>query len=369
MPNVDNQRDMALMENLFAEPGAMVTAPGRTMVGASSGMALRPRFRHLTLLAADAVKRMLSHASRTSIRLGSEVFVLRGVSGLSPMPEADVFQLRVGDHSFSLELDRVFQLLEVPADWWENTPGALRADLLADLLRESAFGGDLSVSYLGSNRRAEVSEMSCELGFCLVAENASSAQEHPGRLGFKTSAAAALLVAAWERLPSIGARRLPDFSLPASIEILSARLSVAELKRLRPGALVPVGAPLEGKDVVVSIGWGRRFSAPAVINQKIVTLRGGLKPMEESQAAGAGVALSELSKMENLEVQFTVELATCSLPLSELSRLGAGSTLNLGLPHEPPLVRLCVNGRAVATGELVVLGQSLGVQIVDMASA
>ena len=136
--------------------------------------------------------------------------------------------------------------------------------LLADLLRESAFGGEFSVSHLGSNRRAEVSEMSCELGFCLVAENASSAAEYPARLGFKTSAAAAFLVAAWERLPSIGTRRLLDFSVPASIEILSARLGVAELQRLRPGALVPVGSPLEGKDVVVSIGWGRRFSAPAV---------------------------------------------------------------------------------------------------------
>ena len=369
MPTVDNQRDMALMENLFADPGTMVTAPSRTMVGASSGKALRPRFRHLAALAGDAVKRMLGHAARTSIRLGGEAFALRGVSGLSSMPEADVFQLRVGDHFFNLELDRVSHLLKVPADWWENTPGALRADLLADLLRESAFGSDLSVSHLGTGRQTDISDMPCELAFCLAAENGSSAAEYRGRLGFRTSAAAAFLVAAWERLPSIGTRRLPDFSVPASVEILSARVNVAELQRLRPGALVPVGSPLEGKDVVVSIGWGRRFSAPAVINQKIVTLRGGLKPMEESQAAGAGVALSELSKMENLEVQFTVELATCSLPLSELSRLGAGSTLNLGLPHEPPLVRLCVNGRAVATGELVVLGQSLGVQIVDMASA
>jgi flagellar motor switch/type III secretory pathway protein FliN len=162
---------------------------------------------------------------------------------------------------------------------------------------------------------------------------------------------------------------LVNFSLPVKIEILSTSMPVGELHRLRVGALVPVGAPLESRDVLVSIGWRARVVAPAVINNKIVTLQGGVRPMDESQAGNVGVALSDLSKMENLEVQFTVELATCSLPLSELSRLGAGSTLNLGLPHEPPLVRLCVNGKAIATGELVVLGQSLGVQIVDMAPA
>lgn len=367
MSTPDSPRAVALMENLFADPASKVPTKGATQVSSAAGRLVRPRFRAVSPLAADAAKRMLGYSERVDLRLNSGVFVVRPTGGLFALPEADVFDLVVGGAEFQLEVERLFELLEVPADWWENLPGSFRADLLADTLREFCGGTALRVAHAGTNRHPDARRLPCEMAFSL--ERDTQRAGYRARLRFGNAAAAAQLVAAWERLPLRGGRRLPDFSLPARVEILSTTIPVGELQRLRVGALVPVGAPLEGKDVVVSIGWGGRFVAPAVINNKIVTLRGGVKPMDESQAGNVGVALSDLSKMENLEVQFTVELATCSLPLSELARLGAGSTLNLGLPHEPPLVRLCVNGKAVATGELVVLGQSLGVQIVEMAPA
>ena len=371
----DNQRDLALMENLFSSSDAdtqtIEAAPSPTPLGSSPDRPRRPQLRRLSALVGDAIKRISAHSQSVLLHLGGIKIALRTTSGVFPMPEVDVFHLRFGQHVFQLEVEQLFELLQVPAQWWNEIPGSLRADLLADLM--GSFSADVStkqrlqVTYVGVSGRLGPAELPCELAFALKRDGERT--EYRARLKFQTAADVAQLSSFWEQLPATGILRLPNFSLPASIEIFSTNLNVSDLRRLRPGALVPLGAPLEGRDALVSIGWGKRFVAPAVVNQKIVKLQGGVRPMDESKAGGLGVAFSELSKMENLEVQFTVELATCSLPLAELSRLGPGSTLNLGLPHEPPLVRLCVNGKAVATGELVVLGQSLGVQIVDMASA
>lgn len=364
--SIESERDEALMENMFSTPESKMTTPGKTLVSRHAGRGPAPRLRTVAPLGADSAKRILAHANAVYFECLTVSGTVRPAAGVVSKPENDVFQLRIQNEYLQFEIERLSELLEVPAEWWVNCPGGLRASLLQDFLAVLLPGGAVQVEHIGFARETAGLQLPAEVAFSLARE--SHKTKCYGCIRFQSPAAADLLVGAWQQLSPASEPTIPPFLIPVHVEIFSTQLKGEDLARLRRGALVPVGAPFEGKDVLVTVGWGRQFVASGVINQKIVTLQGELTPMEESTAGGP-VSLSELSGMENIDVQFTVELATCSLPLSELSRLGAGSTLNLGLPHEPPLVRLCVNGKAVATGELVVLGQSLGVQIVDMASA
>lgn len=330
------------------------------------GAKVRPRFRYVSVLTAEVSKRISAHANRIGLKLGGDLFSVTLASGLARPSGEDVFAVRIGGQAFQVEVERLWDLLSVPASWWDSTPGGLRAELLADLLRASGAVA-VEVMHVGVDGAMTEPEMSAQMCFTIERERDRS----PVRacLRFQNSAAGGLLASVWEKAERLGEVSLPNLSLPVRVELHSTRLGGAELTRLRPGALVPIGDPLEGRDVLVSIGWGEKLVAPAVIGDGVVTLQGEVSKMSEAKAGTSGVSLSELSRMGDIEVQFTVELATCSLPLSELGRLGPGSTLNLGLPHEPSLVRLCVNGKPVATGELVVLGQSLGVQVVEVSSA
>lgn len=66
---------------------------------------------------------------------------------------------------------------------------------------------------------------------------------------------------------------------------------------------------------------------------------------------------------ETIPVRVDVVLETLQLSLGELARLGAGQVLNLGQPVDSATVSLRANGRVVGSGELVSLGELLGVKI------
>ncbi|MEY3202716.1 MAG: hypothetical protein RIR70_2266, partial [Pseudomonadota bacterium] len=212
----DTQRDLALMENLFGEGASMVAAPARTQMASHSANTSRPRFRQVSSWAGDAAKRMMAHASRVSLVLGGVSHELRWKSILSALPDCDVFHLTLGEHRFQIEVEQIDRLLRVPAEWWENSPGALRAGLLADFIRDSISVSEVSVIHLGTSRHMDDAVMPCELAFCLVSHAPGMPNEYRGRLRFETSPAAVALVGAWERCTPIGQRRVPDIALPVS---------------------------------------------------------------------------------------------------------------------------------------------------------
>lgn len=67
----------------------------------------------------------------------------------------------------------------------------------------------------------------------------------------------------------------------------------------------------------------------------------------------------------DVPVSLTVELGSCQLPMREVLQLGAGSVVQLDKTAGTP-VELRVNHKLVARGEVVVVGERLGIRITEL---
>lgn len=75
-----------------------------------------------------------------------------------------------------------------------------------------------------------------------------------------------------------------------------------------------------------------------------------------------------VSGLMNVPVQVTVQLGTTRMNLSDLMQLGPGSLLTLDRQaHEP--CDILVNGRVIARGEIVTVGDQYGVRISEISPA
>ena len=82
------------------------------------------------------------------------------------------------------------------------------------------------------------------------------------------------------------------------------------------------------------------------------------------QSSDGGLGMAHLM---DVPVQITVEIGRRRIQLSELCKLGPGSLLELDREaHEPADV--LVNGKVVARGEVVTLGESYALRITEVES-
>jgi len=93
--------------------------------------------------------------------------------------------------------------------------------------------------------------------------------------------------------------------------------------------------------------------------------------MTQEKAAGDTFNLFDtdnLKKLSNVEIKFVVEVGSAMLTVKDLLRLKVGSVIELDtLAGEHFNVR--ANGTLVLKGEVVMVGSSLGVRIVDVVSS
>lgn len=147
--------------------------------------------------------------------------------------------------------------------------------------------------------------------------------------------------------------------LPVQMRLGKVRQSVKRLLRLRPGdiVLVPYARPQ---------GWrANRCLFEFVIHPEFLDVT-TIYPTEADQPHPDTVMDSEhfhdSLDLANLPLSLEVVLTTLQLSLAELADLTNGSTLNL--PEQAyRQVRIEHNGHCVATGELVQVGDVLGVQL------
>ncbi|HEX9047159.1 MAG TPA: flagellar motor switch protein FliN [Verrucomicrobiae bacterium] len=74
---------------------------------------------------------------------------------------------------------------------------------------------------------------------------------------------------------------------------------------------------------------------------------------------------SNLSLVLDVPVSLTIELGGCKLPMREVLALNVGSVVQLEKPADAP-VELCVNGKLIARGEVVVIEDRYGVKITEV---
>lgn len=83
---------------------------------------------------------------------------------------------------------------------------------------------------------------------------------------------------------------------------------------------------------------------------------------DEPAALDPTLVASTMDLLADVELDVTVELGRCRLPLGEVARLGVGSVVELDTLAGEPLV-VYANGRRIATGEAVVVDGQFGIRI------
>lgn len=74
---------------------------------------------------------------------------------------------------------------------------------------------------------------------------------------------------------------------------------------------------------------------------------------------------AEIDRLADVELTVAVELGRTRLPVREVLRLEEGSVVELDRGPDQP-VDILANGTLVARGEVVVVGDELGVRITDL---
>jgi len=85
---------------------------------------------------------------------------------------------------------------------------------------------------------------------------------------------------------------------------------------------------------------------------------------KDASAEGAG---SNLKMLENIEVQLTVEVGGTKISIGDLLKLNDGSVVELERLAGEHL-DILVNGTLLAKGEVVLVGERLGVRLTEIVS-
>jgi flagellar motor switch protein FliN len=89
------------------------------------------------------------------------------------------------------------------------------------------------------------------------------------------------------------------------------------------------------------------------------------QPLDGAAGAVAGPGAGDLSPLADVPVELAVEIGRTRMTIGETLGLAPGSIVTLDrLAGEP--VDLLVNGRAIARGEVVVIGEEFGFRVTQV---
>ncbi|NRF83248.1 type III secretion system cytoplasmic ring protein SctQ, partial [Burkholderia gladioli] len=180
----------------------------------------------------------------------------------------------------------------------------------------------------------------------------------------------------------------PALTLPGSAIVGTRSYAVDTLAALEPGdvllrCLFPTfdaaalqGATPDGAAPRVVAAWGARgharVHAGAALDGRSLTLTQEWYMSDELDSTRADIGLAtdrpdEPIVVGAIELPVQFEIDTVALPLDQLSALGPGYVVELPVPAADAQLRLVVHGQTVGFGELVTVGEHLGVRIIRMA--
>lgn len=182
-----------------------------------------------------------------------------------------------------------------------------------------------------------------------------------------------------------------DLDVPGSLILGIKRLPVDTLHALEPGDVLlratfpSLDAALPGTSHDPSAprarlravaAWGtpgltRVCAAVEIDGQSLVIVKEPNMSEElDPASADAGLAIDDPAdpiRIGELELPVQFEIDTVALPLAQLSALGPGYVLELPVPAADAQLRLVAHGQTIGYGELVTVGEHLGIRIIRMA--
>lgn len=149
------------------------------------------------------------------------------------------------------------------------------------------------------------------------------------------------------------------------VESGEALLSVAELRSLRLGDVVMLDDWPEGQ---IRLVLNDRLQARAVLDGNTATLleHPVARPFaKEHCMTDSAVGACVESSLDDLPLTLVCQVGSVELTLAQLREMGAGSLLQL-TPQLHDGVDLMVNGRRIGQGQLVKMGEGLGVRLLSL---
>lgn len=169
------------------------------------------------------------------------------------------------------------------------------------------------------------------------------------------------LVTQWvEALPDAAGTDWDPLPIPVRFELGQSRLGLAEFQELARDDLILIeqGAWLDDRTVSIRIGPDWRF-------------RGALEPqrviLQQRETTMTDTADSQqtLAQLDELPVTVSFDLGESALALREVKLLQPGYAFELARGLERP-VTVRANGAIVGSGELIQVGDCLGVRLVEL---
>ncbi|MDQ7980269.1 type III secretion system cytoplasmic ring protein SctQ [Paraburkholderia sp. SARCC-3016] len=318
---------------------------------------------------------LLSHA------LGVENWRV-GTRNLVDINCATVVTLRWGIHSAAVRIDAaqhpgMESVIGSGAGANVALRNAVGALLLTPLLRAFETLGMQSVEIASLERAATPSSESacCALAFRLGSQriDATLEQIDSGWL----DALEALV--AQQCTPF--ATHVSEIAVPGRLLIGEKAMSVTTLESLRPGDVIMRAVSGEMSALLrrtsetarAQVIWGcygaRQLCVLANVTHHTLILKEDPTMSHDTQfSAPLTDTIDSPVEISRLDLPLRLEIDTVSLPVAQLSALRAGYVLELPTAVPDARIRLVTYGQTIAFGELVSVGDHLGVRLVQLSS-
>lgn len=250
-------------------------------------------------------------------------------------------------------------------------PASLALDSLAgSLLLEQALLPLIAPLEQLSGRPIRVLDKTSPREACALAMNLgvqfADGAEWPVQLRMSADGAA-LIADTLDRHATATPEDLGHLHLPMTVDGGEAWLTLAELRSLLPGDVVMLDAWPEAQ---VRLCLGGDFQACAQREGdrlQLIDAPMAMNSLKEQHMSEVVTGPSLAASLDELQLKLICQVGSVELTLAQLRELGAGSLLQL-TPQMQEGVELLINGRRVGQGQLVQIGDGLGVRVLSFAT-
>lgn len=225
-----------------------------------------------------------------------------------------------------------------------------------------------SIRVLDQSGRADAATISAAFPLALMLR-VQLAQGSPWTLPLRMNAESASLIAGlFDQYVTPTPQPVAAVRVPLTVDSGEAQLSLAELRSLRPGDVLMLD---DWPAAQVRLVLAHRLQARADRKGDTLILLESLTAvsfLKETPMTETAVGPSPDATLDELPLTVVCQVGSVEMSLAQLRELGAGSLLPLA-PRLHDGVDLMVNGRRVGQGQLVKIGDGLGVRVLSFASA
>ncbi|MDN8000332.1 type III secretion system cytoplasmic ring protein SctQ [Burkholderia multivorans] len=330
-----------------------------------------------------ATARGLSHAygatAAVPIALGEHAYAVRWRVDAEPAADAHAYRFVVGPATGTLWLDPLAE-----TEWLGDAadpavPAVIRAALLADL------GAPLAATLQAATRqRVELLPPAepapawhaspAALRFEL--RRADGAWRCHGALLFDAPDALAVFFATAPAAPPDAAALYANLPVPLAFELGRTALTAAELADVVAGDIIAIEHWRAHEQDLLCVAYVRAAPAWEITGRpagnRLTVQRIREMPLEPPRTDSASAAAPDAPpadaprSLDGLAVDLRFELPPTSMPLGELGTLQPGAVIELPHGINQSVIHLVANGMLIGTGQLIAVGQKLGVRVVTL---